>query len=87
MKSQSSMHPSLCQTKGSHEPSLLGNISQEGKKKISLSLVGKVLSTRPINGNALAETIDLIWKTNNKVDTEVIGDNIFVFHFKSIVDK
>ncbi|KAL5823861.1 hypothetical protein ACOSQ4_021761 [Xanthoceras sorbifolium] len=40
-----------------------------------------------VNQEAFRGTIEQIWGTVGRVEIEMIGDNVFVFHFQSLEDK
>ncbi|KAL5865050.1 hypothetical protein ACOSQ3_002564 [Xanthoceras sorbifolium] len=59
----------------------------EGICEIHKCLVGKVLSRKKINREAFRGTIEQIWNLVGRVEIEMVGDNIFVFHFASVEDR
>ncbi|KAL5819940.1 hypothetical protein ACOSQ4_023782 [Xanthoceras sorbifolium] len=58
-----------------------------GRKQISLSLVGKIVSNREVNREAFKATISSIWRTTKGVEVEAVGVNIFVFRFQCHWDR
>ncbi|KAL5849009.1 hypothetical protein ACOSQ4_007022 [Xanthoceras sorbifolium] len=61
-----------------------GDDQSEGIREIHKCLVRKVLSRKKINREAFRGTIEQIWNLVGRVEIEMVGDNMFVFHFASI---
>ncbi|GMP90113.1 hypothetical protein CsSME_00041385 [Camellia sinensis var. sinensis] len=57
------------------------------KAKAGLCLVGKLLTVRPFNMDALWSTLTLVWKASKGVVFKTLGDNSFLIPFGHIVDK
>ncbi|KAL5741836.1 hypothetical protein ACOSP7_028568 [Xanthoceras sorbifolium] len=62
-------------------------LKAEGIRRLSLSLVGKIVSNREVNREAFRNTIASIWRTKNEVEVESIGVNLFVFRFGCFWDR
>ncbi|KAK2650220.1 hypothetical protein Ddye_017709 [Dipteronia dyeriana] len=58
-------------------------------QRLTLSLVGKVLSSKLVNREAFMKVLKNIWRVKNGVEIEVVTGNVFVFHFKTqeVVDE
>ncbi|CAL5395205.1 unnamed protein product [Camellia sinensis] len=57
------------------------------EEKSWLCLVGKVLSMRPFNSDALRTTMESVWNPSKGMRTKVINKNLFLFQFNHIIDK
>ncbi|KAI7979780.1 Uncharacterized protein LOK49_Contig250G00003 [Camellia lanceoleosa] len=55
--------------------------------KAGLCLVGKLLTMRPFNMDALRSTLTFVWKASKGVVFKTLGDNLFLIQFGHIVDK
>lgn len=44
-------------------------------------MVGRLLSNRPFNAQAMINTLKLIWKPAKSLSVETIDDNCFLFNF------
>ena len=53
----------------------------EGAGDVDRSLVGKVLSGKRVNWEALKSLIDQLWNPFGNVEIELIGENTFMFYF------
>ncbi|KAL5751043.1 hypothetical protein ACOSP7_025646 [Xanthoceras sorbifolium] len=62
-------------------------LKAEGIRRLSLSLVGKIVSNREVNREAFRNTIASIWRTKSEVEVESIGVNLFVFRFGCFWDR
>ncbi|KAL5789589.1 hypothetical protein ACOSQ2_004477 [Xanthoceras sorbifolium] len=62
-------------------------LKAEGIQRLSLSLVGKIISNREVNREAFRNTIASIWLTKSEVEVESIGVNLFVFRFGCSWDR
>ncbi|KAL5775637.1 hypothetical protein ACOSP7_013194 [Xanthoceras sorbifolium] len=62
-------------------------LKAEGIRRLSLSLVGKIVSNREVNKEAFRNTIASIWRTKSEVEVESIGINLFVFRFGCFWDR
>lgn len=79
---------SLSLTKAEEDIFVLQGDSKVRAEKFTTScLVGKVLSTQVINREAFKTAIKQIWRTLKKVTVENLGENKFIFHFSSDVDR
>ncbi|KAL5807728.1 hypothetical protein ACOSQ3_028419 [Xanthoceras sorbifolium] len=63
------------------------DVQADGIRSVEHCLVGKILSRRKVNREAFRGTIEQIWGTVGRIDIEMVGDNVFVFHFQSLEDK
>ncbi|KAK2647699.1 hypothetical protein Ddye_015188 [Dipteronia dyeriana] len=54
---------------------------------MSMILVGKVLSTKPINRDAFIRVMSIIWKLKKGVDIEPVTSNMFIFYFRDNEDR
>ncbi|KAL5776325.1 hypothetical protein ACOSP7_009251 [Xanthoceras sorbifolium] len=63
------------------------DVQADGIRSVEQCLVGKILSRRKVNREAFRGTIEQIWGTVGQMDIEMVGDNVFVFHFQSLEDK
>ncbi|GMP86045.1 hypothetical protein CsSME_00038988 [Camellia sinensis var. sinensis] len=52
-----------------------------------LCLVGRLLTHRPFNTEALRTMLVSVWKPSKGMQFKVMGDNLFLFQFNHIVDK
>ncbi|KAL5819222.1 hypothetical protein ACOSQ4_023064 [Xanthoceras sorbifolium] len=82
----------LCETLSLSEKdgpiaSLDSDLRKIGSVKLTLSLVGKVISNKAINREAFRSIIPKIWKTTNDIYIEVLSNNIYVFYFRSMEDR
>ena len=50
-------------------------------------LVGKLLTRRPFNKDAMLRTFKVVWKISKEVEVYVLDSNMFVFKFASTKDK
>ncbi|TXG51419.1 hypothetical protein EZV62_023943 [Acer yangbiense] len=55
--------------------------------KMSLSLVGKILTRKAINREAFMRVIGRIWQVRKGVDIELVSGNTFTFHFRDTEDR
>lgn len=61
-------------------------VLQKADEKVSLSLVGKILSTKKINRDAFRSIIPNIWRVDG-ISVEHCRGNIYVFRFDSETEK
>ncbi|TXG46581.1 hypothetical protein EZV62_027919 [Acer yangbiense] len=66
---------------------LEGDLKDDGARKLSLSLVGKVLANRLINREVFKRVLSKIWKVREGIIIEVVGENTFTFHFQNLEDR
>ncbi|KAL5834609.1 hypothetical protein ACOSQ4_014106 [Xanthoceras sorbifolium] len=64
-----------------------GSSREAGARKVAFSLVGKILATSQVNKEAFKGLIDPIWRTLHGLETEDVGENMFVFHFRAAMDR
>ncbi|KAL5734819.1 hypothetical protein ACOSP7_032680 [Xanthoceras sorbifolium] len=62
-------------------------LEESGKKQVSLSLFGKILSNKKVNRDAFKAIIASIWRTMKGVEVEGLGSNLFVFRFKCVWER
>ncbi|KAK2663831.1 hypothetical protein Ddye_002405 [Dipteronia dyeriana] len=55
-------------------------------RRFPLSLMGKVLTNRLVNRELFLGLIESIWKVEERVEIEVVTNNIFTFLFNSLED-
>ncbi|XP_028075299.1 uncharacterized protein LOC114277599 [Camellia sinensis] len=60
---------------------------QPTEAKVGLCLVGKLLTTRPFNFEALRTTLTAVWRASKGIVFKTLGDNLFLIKFGHIVDK
>ncbi|KAL5804902.1 hypothetical protein ACOSQ3_031702 [Xanthoceras sorbifolium] len=63
-----------------------GSTKLDGVKKLSLCLVGRLLSSRLTNCEAFRSLIARIWRTTHAVEVEHVGGNVYAFHFHNSLD-
>ena len=64
-----------------HVQLLDGSLMVDAKHRLSLCLVGKILSNRRVNRDAFMRVIGKIWKVKKGMEIESVTGNIFTFHF------
>ncbi|KAK2652652.1 hypothetical protein Ddye_012508 [Dipteronia dyeriana] len=62
-------------------------LKDQGARRLSLCLVGEILTSKLVNRKALIDVMTSIWHVNEGVDIEWAEGNIFVIHFKNGVDR
>ncbi|KAL5852606.1 hypothetical protein ACOSQ3_007724 [Xanthoceras sorbifolium] len=50
-----------------------------GKRKLSLSLIGKVIRNREVNRDVFKAVISSIWRMTKEIEIELLGDYLLVF--------
>ncbi|TXG48866.1 hypothetical protein EZV62_024741 [Acer yangbiense] len=63
------------------------NLIDIGARKLSLTLVGKVLATKLVNRTAFIDVMTSVWRVSEGVDIEWAEGNIFVLNFKNLEDR
>ncbi|TXG53886.1 hypothetical protein EZV62_019142 [Acer yangbiense] len=63
-----------------------GKLRSDARNRLSLSLVGMILSSRLVNRDAFMRVIGKIWQVKHGVDIESISGNIFSFQFRDVYD-
>ncbi|KAK3228886.1 hypothetical protein Dsin_000767 [Dipteronia sinensis] len=58
-----------------------------GRERMSLSLVGKVLTTKMVNRGAFTWVMKRVWHVNQGVEIEALSRNLFRFQFKCEKDR
>ncbi|KAI8024636.1 Uncharacterized protein LOK49_LG02G00834 [Camellia lanceoleosa] len=66
---------------------LSGDSTTLMRGKSDLCLVGKLLTRRPVNFDAMQSTLSSVWQPTKGMQVRVFGDNLFVFVFGHAVDK
>ncbi|KAL5746523.1 hypothetical protein ACOSP7_027669 [Xanthoceras sorbifolium] len=64
-----------------------GELLEEGVENLSHCLIGRVLSRMRVNREAFKAVLEQIWNTVHGVEIEIVGDNVFVFKFRSLEDR
>ncbi|KAK2638621.1 hypothetical protein Ddye_026416 [Dipteronia dyeriana] len=62
-------------------------IQHHGKHEMTLSLIGKMLSTKVINKEAFMFLFARIWQVREYVEIENVSENVFAFTFMNAKDK
>ncbi|KAK1560673.1 hypothetical protein Q3G72_029522 [Acer saccharum] len=62
-------------------------LKHHGKHKMALSLSGKMLSTKLINGKAFMSLIARVWQVRECKEIENVSRNVFTFTFMNEEDK
>ncbi|KAF4370224.1 hypothetical protein F8388_007365 [Cannabis sativa] len=61
---------------------------EEGKKRMDLCLVGKVIGPKPVNKEGIERAMKGIWRINNRFQVEELSSkNVFRFFFGSREDR
>ncbi|PON63358.1 hypothetical protein PanWU01x14_132680 [Parasponia andersonii] len=64
------------------------DFTEEGKEKLDLCLVGKVIGNKIIDREGLNDVAERVWRTYQRMKVEATGiSNIFMFHFGCKVDR
>ncbi|TXG49182.1 hypothetical protein EZV62_025057 [Acer yangbiense] len=63
------------------------NLTEVGLRRMAISLVGKVLSPKPVNRDVFRGVMRKFWQTREGVEIESVRDNIFTFQFGNMEDK
>ncbi|KAK3189523.1 hypothetical protein Dsin_029084 [Dipteronia sinensis] len=61
---------------------LEGNLKSAAMHRMSLCVVGKVLSNKKVNWEAFMRVIRRIWQVDKGLDIESVTRNMFTFHFR-----
>ncbi|TXG70630.1 hypothetical protein EZV62_005565 [Acer yangbiense] len=59
-----------------------GDLMVDAKNRLSLCLVGKILSRKRVNRDAFMRVIGKIWQVKQGMDMESVAGNIFKFNFR-----
>ncbi|KAL5776620.1 hypothetical protein ACOSP7_009546 [Xanthoceras sorbifolium] len=62
-------------------------IQEQGRKMVSISLVGMIFGNKVVNREAFRSAIPRIWRTTRDFEIEYVGTNMFVFQFKCEWDR
>ncbi|KAK3211949.1 hypothetical protein Dsin_016655 [Dipteronia sinensis] len=62
------------------------NLRTAALKRMSTSLVGKILASKTVNRGACIRVIGRIWKVRHALEIESVTGNIFAFHFEDEVE-
>lgn len=57
--------------------------NESASKRVEISLVGKILLRKVFKGNEVFMVVRIIWFTKEILKVEEIGQNTFLFTFKS----
>ncbi|TXG53192.1 hypothetical protein EZV62_022361 [Acer yangbiense] len=63
------------------------NLRDEAVLKMSLCLVGKILSNKTVNREAFMRVIGKIWRVNEGFEIESVTGNVYTFYFKNENDR
>ncbi|KAL5841818.1 hypothetical protein ACOSQ3_012421 [Xanthoceras sorbifolium] len=63
------------------------DLQDVGRRRLSLSLIRKIVGNREVNKDAFKATISSIWRTTKGMDIEILGGNLFVFRFNCELDR
>ncbi|TXG48914.1 hypothetical protein EZV62_024789 [Acer yangbiense] len=63
-----------------------GNLMNDAKHRLSLCLVGTILSSKWVNRDAFMRVIGKFWQVKKGLDIESVLGNIFSFHFRDEYD-
>lgn len=63
------------------------SVDEESRIQISLTLVGKLLTSKPFNVEAMKRTLMAIWRLKENVSIRMVDTNLFIFHFFCGLDK
>ncbi|KAK3195438.1 hypothetical protein Dsin_026748 [Dipteronia sinensis] len=66
---------------------LQADLKNDGKRRLALRLVGKILSNKLVNRDVFMHLIPRIWKIKQGVEIEVVDGNVFSFTFKCTEDR
>ncbi|TXG72737.1 hypothetical protein EZV62_001316 [Acer yangbiense] len=69
------------------ETKIKGDVKRTSDRKVAHSLVGKILTTKPINREAFISWIPKLWRTSEPFEINAMGRNIFVLRFRNSEDK
>ena len=72
---------------GSTTQTLDGKLKDYGEQRLALCLVGKILTSKLINKDAVMDVMNKIWRVEGGVEIEPIRGNIFAFFFRSEADR
>ncbi|KAL6973545.1 hypothetical protein U1Q18_027731 [Sarracenia purpurea var. burkii] len=61
--------------------------TKANESKGQYCLVGRTLSRRPINMEAMENTLSMAWGVSKGFSCKPLKENIFLFIFKHVVDK
>ncbi|KAL5865350.1 hypothetical protein ACOSQ3_002864 [Xanthoceras sorbifolium] len=64
-----------------------GVVKEDGLRKISLCLVGKLVTSKLTNREAFRSLIAKIWRTTQAVEVENVKENVYAFHFQNMMDR
>ncbi|TXG53190.1 hypothetical protein EZV62_022359 [Acer yangbiense] len=63
------------------------NLIDEAVLRMSLCLVGKILSNKTVNREAFMRVIGKIWRVNKGFEIESVTGNVYTFYFKNENDR
>ncbi|TXG64850.1 hypothetical protein EZV62_011844 [Acer yangbiense] len=62
-------------------------LTDRGKKRLAMCIVGKVLTSRLVKKEVFIDVMSKIWRVSGGVDIEPIKGNIFAFYFTNDEDR
>ncbi|KAK3189668.1 hypothetical protein Dsin_029229 [Dipteronia sinensis] len=63
------------------------NLTNKGKKRLALCIVGKVLTSKLVKKDIFIDVMNKVWRVSGGVDIEPIKGNVFAFYFSNEEDK
>ncbi|KAK3204448.1 hypothetical protein Dsin_018494 [Dipteronia sinensis] len=58
-----------------------GKLMDDALHRLSLCVVGRIMSNKRVNSKAFMQVIGKIWQVNNGMNNESVSGNTFTFHF------
>lgn len=77
----------LSQDKNKAHVILTPDLACLGRERLELCLVGKVFSSKAVNGETFGTNMPRIFQAKKNVATEMVGENLFSLDLKSPIDK
>ena len=72
---------------GGHVQNLDEHLKFATIDKMTLCLVGKILSNKPINRDVFMRVIGRIWQVKKGLSIEFVTSNVFAFHFQDLEES
>lgn len=69
------------------EVDVIETAKADSQERTRFCLVGKLLTERPFNVEAMKTTLKMVWKPTKGVDITDIGKNLFLFQFHHLLDR
>ena len=63
------------------------NLTKDEKESVVTELVGKLLTRRPFNKEAMLGTFRVVWKISKDVEVSTLDSNLFLFKFAIVKDR